>query len=282
VVLFWGGNWPVMKVALGLVPALWLTALRLLLGAAALFIAVAFSGNLSRPGRRDLLQLFSGGILQLALYMAFINMGLRFVPAGRAAVLAYTTPLWVVPGAMIFLGERLNRLKLLGLILRGAGLLALFNPFALDWRDGRVLLGNLLLMASALVWAAAMLLIRGRPWHLTPLQLAPWQGLLAGLLVLPFAMAFEGWRAVGPTARLVAILLYTGPVCTGFCVWAVLAITRALPAVTSSLSFLAVPVFGLVASTLALGEAIDPTLIGGLILILGGVALVAYGDRRRS
>src|SRR5262249_13634908 len=82
-VLFWGGNWPVMKVALGLVPALWLTALRLLLGAAALFIAVAFSGNLSRPGRRDLLQLFSGGILQLALYMAFINMGLRFVPAGR-------------------------------------------------------------------------------------------------------------------------------------------------------------------------------------------------------
>jgi drug/metabolite transporter (DMT)-like permease len=125
-----------------------------------------------------------------------------------------------------------------------------------------------------------MLLMRGRPWHLTPLQLAPWQGLLAGLLLLPFAIASEGWPVVVPTARLAVILLYTGPICSGFCVWAVVAIIRALPAVTSSLSFLAVPVFGLVAATVALGEAIDPTLIGGLILILGGVALVAYGDVR--
>jgi drug/metabolite transporter (DMT)-like permease len=281
VVVLWGGNWPVMKVALGFVPVLWFTTLRLLAGAVALFAAVAFSGNLSRPDRRDLLQLASGGILQLALYMALINMGLRFVPAGRAAVLAYTTPLWVVPGALLFLGERLNRFKALGLALGIAGILVLFNPFAFDWSDGRVLLGNLLLMGSALVWAAAMLLIRGRPWHLTPLQLAPWQTLLAGLLVLPAAVAFEGPLVVAPTAHLAVVLLYTGPVCTGFCVWAVVAITRALPAVTSSLSFLAVPVFGMAAATVALGEAIDPSLIGGLALILGGVALVAYGDRRQ-
>src|SRR5262249_1381440 len=239
VVVLWGGNWPVMKVALGLMPALWLTALRLLLGAAALFIAVALSGNLSRPGRLDLLQLFSGGVLQLALYMAFINLGLQFVPAGRAAVLAYTTPLWVVPGAMIFLGERLNRFKLLGLVLGGAGLLALFNPLALNWHDGRVLVGNLLLMPSPLVWPPAMLPVRGRLWHRLSLQPAPWQGRLAGLLLLPFAIASEGWPVVVPTARLAVILLYTRPICSGFCVWAVVAIIRALPAVTSSLSFLA-------------------------------------------
>jgi drug/metabolite transporter (DMT)-like permease len=281
VVVLWGGNWPVMKVALGFVPVLWFTTLRLLAGAAALFAAVALSGNLSRPGRRDLLQLISGGVLQLALYMTLINLGLRFVPAGRAAVLAYTTPLWVVPGALLFLGERLNRFKGFGLALGIAGILVLFNPFALDWSDGRVLLGNLLLMGAALVWAAAMLLIRGRPWHLTPLQLAPWQTLLAGLLVLPAAVAFEGPLAVRPTAHLAVVLLYTGPVCTGFCVWAVVAITRALPAVTSSLAFLAVPVFGMAAAAAALGEAIDPSLIGGLALILGGIALVAYGDRKR-
>jgi drug/metabolite transporter (DMT)-like permease len=53
-----------------------------------------------------------------------------------------------------------------------------------------------------------------------------------------------------------------------------------LPAVTSSLSFLAVPAFGIAASAVALGERIDFTLIVGFALILAGVVLVAAADRR--
>src|SRR4051794_30621031 len=49
VVLLWGANWPVMKLALAFLPPLWFTTSRLLLGAGALFIAVGISGNLSRP-----------------------------------------------------------------------------------------------------------------------------------------------------------------------------------------------------------------------------------------
>jgi drug/metabolite transporter (DMT)-like permease len=282
VVLLWGANWPVMKVALNLVPPLWFTVLRLALGSGALFIAVAISGNLSRPGRLDVVQLLNGAVLQLAFYIGLINLGLRFVPAGRASVLAYTTPLWVVPGALLFLGERLDRLKATGLALGIAGLLVLFNPFAFDWSDGRVVAGNALLMAAACSWAASMLLVRGRPWHLTPFQLVPWQTLLAGLLILPAAIAFEGWPAVAPTPALAAVLAYSGPICTGFCIWAVVAITRALPAVTSSLAFLTVPVFGIAAATLTLGEPLDLALLAGLALILVGVALVARSDRRRA
>src|SRR4051794_3390628 len=55
VVILWGANWPVMKVALSSLPPLWFTVLRLLLGSGALFIAVGISGNLSRPGRPDLM-----------------------------------------------------------------------------------------------------------------------------------------------------------------------------------------------------------------------------------
>ena len=58
-------------------------------------------------------------------------------------------------------------------------------------------------------------------------------------------------------------------------------ITRSLPAVTSSLSFLAVPAFGIAAAEIALGEPMDPTLIGGFALILGGMILVSAGDRRQ-
>lgn len=40
--------------------------------------------------------------------------GLRLIPTGRSVVLAYTTPLWVIPGARLFLGERLTLRRLGG------------------------------------------------------------------------------------------------------------------------------------------------------------------------
>jgi len=202
--------------------------------------------------------------------------------AGRAAVLAYTTPLWVVPGALLFLGERLNALKAAGLLLGIAGVLILFNPLGFDWGNWTLVRGNLLLMGAAFAWAAAILVIRGRPWHLTPFQLAPWQMLLGGTVLLPLSYLLEGPLKLEVTPSLLALMLYNGPICIGFCGWAAVVITRSLPAVTSSLSFLAVPAFGIAAADIALGEPLDPTLIGGFALILAGMVLVSAGDRRQG
>jgi drug/metabolite transporter (DMT)-like permease len=255
-VLLWGANWPVMKLTLAVLPPYWFVTLRLYLGAASLFIA-------------------------LALYMVLCILGLQSMGAGRAAVLAYTTPLWVVPGALLFLGERLNGLKAAGLLLGIAGVLILFNPLGFDWSNKTLVQGNLLLMGAAFAWAAAILVIRGRPWRLTPFQLAPWQMLLGGTALLPLSFALEGPLRVEVNPSLLVLLVYNGPICIGFCGWASLVITRSLPAVTSSLSFLAVPAFGIAAAQIALGEPLDPTLLGGFALILGGMILVGAGDRRQ-
>ena len=280
VVVLWGANWPVMKIGLADIPPFWFAGLRVFLGSATLFAVLAIGGNLALPGRRDLIQLLGGGVLQVAVFMGMVNLALVNVAPGRAAVLAYTTPLWAVPGALLFLGERLGALKAAGLALGIGGVVVLFNPLGFDWSDRQQVIGNALLMGAALAWAAAILLIRGRPWHLTPLQLAPWQLLLAGLLLTGAAYGSEGPLSLDWTPKVIAILAYNGPVCIGFCFWASVAIARALPAVTSSLSFLAVPAFGIAASAVVLGERIDATLIGGFALILAGVALVAAADRR--
>jgi drug/metabolite transporter (DMT)-like permease len=280
-VLLWGANWPVMKLTLAMVPPYWFVTLRLYLGAASLFIALAATRSFRLPGRGDLLQLAVGGLIQLALFMVLCILGLRYMGAGRAAVLAYTTPLWVVPGALLFLGERLNPLKTGGLLLGIAGVLILFNPLGFDWGDATLVRGNLLLMGAAFAWAAAILVIRGRPWHLSPFQLAPWQMLLGGTALLPLSYLLEGPLKLEITPSFLALMTYNGPICIGFCGWAAVVITRSLPAVTSSLSFLAVPAFGIAAADIALGEPLDPTLLGGFALILAGMILVGAGDRRQ-
>lgn len=280
VVVLWGVNWPIMKIGVGVIPPVWFAVLRTSIGAATLFGFLALTGRLALPTRRDLPIIASVGVLQIAAFLALVNIALLHVGAGRSAVLAYTTPLWVGPGALLLLREAPRPLKLAGLLLGLGGILLLFSPAAVDWSDREQLVGNLLLMLAAAAWAVTILHVRGRRWQLTPLQLLPWQLLAAQPFLVPLAFLLEGGPRLEWSPTVLAILAYNGPVASGFCYWAVLAVTRALPAMTTSLSLLGVPAAGLLASTLALGEPLGAPLLGGCALILGGVALVNLGDRK--
>lgn len=168
VVLVWGFNWPVMKLALQSITPLWFAFARLTLGAATLFPLLWATGRLRLPPRGDLPLIASVGLFQMAGFLALVNFGLLEVEAGRSAILAYTTPLWVTPAAIWLLGERLTPLKTAGLVLGLGGVVALFNPLGFDWGDAAVLRGNLLLMAAALAWSVAILHVRGHRWRSSP------------------------------------------------------------------------------------------------------------------
>ena len=193
-------------------------------------------------------------------------------------------PLWFVVTrltAVLFFGEKLTPGKLIGMVLGLAGLIVLLNPASIDWSDRHVLLGNFFLLLGAGMWAIAILHTRRHRWHLAPLQLASFQ---MALLIVP--ACFVAWAMGGPfrgqwSWRLILMLLYNGPLATAFAFWAAVSIQRALPSTTVSLSYLAVPAWGLAASTLWLGEALPASLVLGGLLILLGVAAIAIGDRRR-
>ncbi|SNS60159.1 MULTISPECIES: DMT family transporter [unclassified Azospirillum] len=281
VILLWGVNWPVMKRVVGQMPPMLFVAARLALGTATLIPVAWAAGQLRLPDRRDLPVLLSVGGLQMTGFMTLVTLALQHVPAGRAGILAYTTPLWVVPLALIFLKEKLSPLKVGGLLLGLAGVAVLFNPAAFDWSDPAVLTGNGMLMAGAALWAVNIVQVRGHRWVGTPLSLAPWQMGMATLLTGSFALATEDVARIQWSGELVTLLVYNGPLATAFCFWAMVTVNRALPAITLSLSTLAVPVVGLAASALWLGEAMTITNIAGLGFIAAGLVAVAAADSRR-
>lgn len=280
VIVLWGANWPVMKVGLQFIPPLSFAAARMVMGAVILFGVAAALGELRWPSRQDWPIVLAVGAIQMAAFMALSTIGLQFVPAGRSAILAYTTPLWVTPLAIYVLGERLSRAKLYSLLCGLGGVAVLFNPFGFDWHDPRVLLGNGLLLAAALLWALLIVQVRRHHWQGSPLSLGPWQFSVAAVLLVPLALIFEADRPWHWSSELGWVLLYNGPLATAFCFWAMLTINRALPAITTSLGSLGVPAFGLLASTLALGEPVTVTNLLGFLLIAGGVAGVVLADRR--
>ena len=279
-VVLWGANWPIMKIGLGYIPPFWFAMARLLLGAFTLFALLAVLGRLRLPPKADLPVVFSVGLLQMAGFLALVNLALLTVGAGRSAVLAYTTPLWVAPAAILFLGERMTPLKAVGLLLGLTGLAILFNPLAFPWDDRAQLLGNGALLVAALLWSGAILHIRQHRWRASPLELAPWQMLLAALLMGAVAAATEDLAWLEWSWQLGAVLAYNGPLASAFCFWAAIMVSRDLPAITTSLGFLAVPLCGVLASTVWLGEPLTVSLLGGLAAILGGLALVNLADLR--
>ena len=279
IVCIWGVNWPFMKMGLTWLPPFWFNFLRIALGAATIFLLLAWQRRLRLPSRHDWPMIAVVGGIQIGLYMGLVHWGLQYVPAGRASLLAYSTPIWVVPGAMLFLGERLTGLRALGLLTGLAGLAVLFTPLSFDWSDGQFVKGNMILLGGALCWATGIVFVKRHVWHCTPMDAVPWQLLVAGAMALALAIAADSGRPIIWNGPSIAILLYNGSLATALAVWVVVSINRALPAVTASLAMLGVPAGGLILSALILGEALTIPLVLGLVLIVGGVAIVASSDR---
>ena len=278
-VLLLGTAWPAMKIGLAGATPIWFAAGRAILGAVASFLLLPWLGQLRLPARRDLAIVLSVGLFQLTFFFMLANIGLGYLPAGRSAVLAYTTALWLVPLAVL-VGERVPRRRWLGVAVGLLGIVVLADPLAQDWHDSGVLAGSALLLLASLSWALAIFHARRHVWHLTPLQALPWQLLLAAVLLTLFAVLFEPQGRIAPSGGVLLSLIYLGVVAGPAAAWAATSVARALPTVVTSLGFLGVPAIGLVISTLWLGEAVTPTLVLGAVLIALGLILVITARQR--
>ena len=281
VVLAWGSNWPVTKSMVQSIPPLWTAALRSLVASAVLLVLLWGQGNLVVPRRGDLPVVLGIALPHMVAFSSLVAIGIQFVPAGRAIVLGYTTPLWVIPAARLFLGEPITRYHLAGGAVALAGLAIMFNPASFDWSDGHSLLGNGLLLLAAACWAVSIVYVRAHRWISTPFQLVFWETLLASGLLAVLALLFDGVPEVEWTPRLLLLLLYGGVCGNALAYWAIAVVNRSQPATVTSIGLLATPVVGTLMAALTLGEPITFALLGAMALIIGGIALGTFTHRQQ-
>ncbi len=273
-VVMFGSAWPVTKLALQLgAGPLWFATGRAAFSGLAATVVLALAGRLRRPGRADLPALGVVGAFQLAAFFALAHAGAGFVPAGRTAVLANTTTIFVVPLSLLVLREPIPRARWWAAGVGVLGVVVLMNPWSIDWSSPAVLIGHGLLLAAALSWSVAIIFVRRYPPALSMLELLPWCFALASLLLAPLLLIEP--PGLWPPRALLALGLVgavAGPVGT----WCVLQAAATLPVVVASIGFLITPAAGLALSLLWLHEAPDAGLLAGAALILGGVGLAAW------
>lgn len=278
--LLWGANWPAMKAGIdaGLTP-IWMAAARFIAGGLCLGAVVLVRGLPMRLARQDWPVMLVGAVGPMAVFTTLSCLALTVLPAGPSIVVAYATPLWVVPAAWLLLGERPGRAALLGAVLGLVGVAIMSGPWALDWRDPAVLLGQAALLLAAGCWAVSILRVRANPGRIvTPMPvLVLWQLLVAAVAVTAVAVVMEPLPALhiiaSPGAGLA--LLYIGPLGTALGFLMMLEINRRMTATAMATATLGVPVAGLVLAWLLLGEQPGTASLIGAGLVVAGVALAA-------
>lgn len=281
VILARGANWSVTQVLVASVPPLWTTGIRCWIAIAVLLPVLWMRGLLILPPRGDLPVVLSVSLLHMVAFSTLAAAGQQFVPASKAIVLGYTTPLWVAVAAPCFLGEKTTRWSVIGIALSLGGLLFIFNPSSFDWSDKDTVKGCGLVLLAAFCWAISIVYVRSHKWIATSFQLLLWQVVVAAFVLSTTAMVVEGFPAIQWTPKLGLLFLFGGVVGTVLAYWAMSIVNQLLPAVTTSLGVLATPLVGIAFAALTLGEKIEMSLIGAAVLIVGSVALGTLANRRK-
>lgn len=268
----WGLNWPVMKYVLSEWPPLPARGLTGLVGALTLAVYALLRGQSLRLPPEQRWRVLVSAFLNVTLWMAVMGLALLWLPAGEAAVIAYTMPVWTALLAWPLLGERLTLTRVLALVMAFAGIAALIGG---DGFAGSVakLPGVLLALGGAVGFALGTIFLKRFPIALPAATSAAWQIGLGCLPVAIVGLAFEvpSLSALSTTGWLCMAYMTFVQFCIAYVCW--FAALERLPASVAAIGTMAVPVIGVVVSALALHEPLGIGQISALLLTLAGVTL---------
>jgi len=271
--LFWGLNWPGMKIILSEVSVWWFRSLCLMFGGSFLMLISALSGNRCRLYLDEVRPVLFCGSFAILGWMVFSAYGVSLMPAGRASIIAFTMPLWATIIAAWVLGERITVGKTAGLMLGLAGLGVLIGPDLLILKRAPV--GALFMLLAAVSWGLGTVLLKRIAWRLPTLSNVAWQLLLSAIPVTLIAVLTEPFpdlSALSGRAIIALVYLFLFPM--SFCQWAYFKTVGLLPASIAAIGTLMVPVIGVFSSYLILDERVGAGDIVALLLVLSALVLV--------
>jgi O-acetylserine/cysteine efflux transporter len=278
VAFIWGLNFIAIDASLAQFPPMLLVALRFALLAIPTLIVVPWPGV---PVRWWLLYGVGFGILQFLFLYWGMAVGM---PAGLASlVLQSSAPFTVVLGA-VFLRERLTAAQVVGIIAAVGGLAVVGQQ---RW-ESAALLPFLLTIAGGFGWALGNLGNR-RAAAGKPLQLVLWMSVVPPLPMLAVSLLVEGPHRIGTSfttlatgtgLKAIAGLVYTVLLGTvvGSGLWTYL--MAHYPASRVAPYSMLVPVVGVSAAWLVLGETPSLGEIAGSALVVTGVLCAGRRARR--
>ncbi len=265
VALMWGFNWIASKYVLHDLSPWTFRTVSFGSSAAVLLAFAKGSGiGIDLGNRRAFLHVAVAGMLNVGgfgICSAFAQLG---TTTSRTAICVFTMPIWTTLLARLVLREKLDGWRGAALALGACGLGVLLWPLA---RDG-IPVGVLFALASGVSWAAGTVYLKWARVDAHPIAVTGWQ-LAAGAASVVFGLLATGVDTrAGLHVLPMAALAYSAMIgsALAYALW--FNALASQPASTAALGTLLVPVVGVAASALLLGDRPSLPDLEGFALIL--------------
>ncbi len=283
VVLVWGVNFVAMKFALRDFTPFQLGAARFLFAALPLAL---FVKPPRVPWKWVVLYGLFQGVGQFGILFVALSVGMT---AALASVLLQTQVFFTALFGFVLLGERASRPLQAGMALAALALVCFAYNYAspgASASSATTVVGLLLTLSAAAMWALSNIVARQLQKvssNYSPMAFVVWSGAVAVGPFIGMSWLFDNpsvrwhWLQAGWTSWL--SIAYLGWVATivGYSLWT--GLLKRHPANRVSPFGLGVPIVGLTAGMLVLGEVITPWQWAGIVLIVAALACVMLGGR---
>jgi drug/metabolite transporter (DMT)-like permease len=277
-VIVWGVNWPLSKIALAYTPPVLFSGMRTLLGGL-LLLAVAVPRYKKIRMKEGWRVYLLSSVLNIILYYGLQTVGLNYLPAGLFSAIVFLQPVLVGVFSWMWLGEPMYGLKIAGLILGFSGV-AVISAGGLAGHIS--LTGILLALGSALSWAAGTLYVKKVGHTVDAIWMVTLQLLIGGLFMTGVGSSFESWSDIEWTTTFVVCTLFISVfvIAAGWLVFYKL-IDAGDAGKVASFTFL-IPLIAILIGTLFLNEPFTLSLLAGLLMVVVSIYFVNRTPRKQA
>lgn len=221
-VLFWGASFIATKYLLAELTPETIISMRLIL-AIILLLAVAliqkrdFSINFKS-------HLYILVLAMIAVFHLWIQVtGLKFTTASNTGWIIGTAPIFIAILGLIFFKEKLNALKIIGIVTATFGLLLLVGKGDLSNIDLIRNKGDLLVLSSSFTWGIYSIVNKKISLNYSPLMTILYLFIMMAIIIIPLTVSASSINSVKNLSGLGWIaILFLGLLCSGvsYVIWA--------------------------------------------------------------
>lgn len=277
VTLFWGGNWPIMKSAVGAYPPMAFRALSMLLGLPCLWVGLRLMGVSLYVPRRHWPELLILAFTNMVVWHVCLMWALPSLSSGRAAIIGYTMPVFSAMWGALLYRQRLSVAQLFGVACATAGV------FFLLWHEFSRLSGSpvavFMLLGGTAVWALGTQQLRRSSMDVPVLAIGFWMTCITTVVVLLYVFICDGLPIILPSSSVWTAVVYNALIIFGFCHVAWFSLARVLPPVAASVSISLIPVLGLLSGSLWLSEELHWQDGVAVLLIMLSIGIALWPSR---
>ncbi|MDF2501530.1 MAG: protein of unknown function transrane [Anaerosporomusa subterranea] len=276
--LLWGTSFAAAQIGMRELAPLHLVTLRFLL-ASLVMALMLLSMTDNKIERIDLPRFVILGFMAITSYFWIQYTALQYTTSIDAALIIATSPIATALLSAITGGERLGWRSVTGILAAFGGVVLVITKGSFNALfQSTNIIGELLLLCNALVWAGFTLYGKTVMKKYRPFVAIAYIHIIGTLMLLPAALipglfaAEPIWQALNRiTLPTVGAALYLALLCSVYAYYIWYVGIEAIGAVRTAVFSYMNPLFAIIAGLLFMGETLSPFVLIGGIFVLGGV-----------